>query len=92
MRARSTRLAGSVRERAIDISLAKSSSPSDNSIARRHAVMTFDLILRIRSQPTKHRNPGESHTNDPFHGIDGLDRMIAFPEGGPSSDMQRCEG
>ena len=42
---RSTRLAGSVRERAIETSLAKSSSPIDNSIARRRAVMTFESHL-----------------------------------------------
>jgi hypothetical protein len=38
--ARSTLLAGSVRDCAIDLSFAVSSSPSDNSIARRHAALT----------------------------------------------------
>lgn len=41
-RARSTRLTGSVRDRAIDVSFATSSSPIDNSITRRYAVTTFD--------------------------------------------------
>jgi hypothetical protein len=40
-RGRSTLLAGSVRDCAIDLNFAASSSPSDNSIARRHAAMTF---------------------------------------------------
>ena len=44
----STRLAGSVRERAIETSLAKSSSPIDNSIARRRAVMILNLVSRIK--------------------------------------------
>src|SRR3954452_19436425 len=72
MRARSTRLAASVRERAIDVSLAKSSSPSDSSIARRHATMTFDLLARIKSHFTSHRSSDESHPTDPFLGIDEL--------------------
>ena len=41
IRARSTRLAGSVRDCAIDFNFAVSAPPSDNSIARRHAAMTF---------------------------------------------------
>ena len=41
MRARSTRLAGSVRDCAINLNFAVSSSPSANSIARRHAAMIF---------------------------------------------------
>jgi len=41
------RLAGSVRDCAIDLNLSTSTSPSDNSIARRHAAMT--LILRLQS-------------------------------------------
>jgi hypothetical protein len=45
IRARSTRLAGSVRDCAIETNLAKSSAPIDNSIACRHAVMTFDPRL-----------------------------------------------
>jgi hypothetical protein len=38
----STRLAGSIRDRTIETSLAKSSAPIDNSIACRHAVMIFN--------------------------------------------------
>src|SRR4051794_40972416 len=72
MRARSTRLAASVRERATDVSLTKSSSPSANSIARRHATMTFDLLARIKSHFTSHRSSDESHPTDPFLGIDEL--------------------
>ena len=41
-RARSTRLAGSVRDCAIDLNFAVSASPSDNSIARRHAAMILN--------------------------------------------------
>jgi hypothetical protein len=44
IRARSTRLAGSVRDCAIDLKYAQSSSPSDNSIARRHAAMVFNPL------------------------------------------------
>jgi hypothetical protein len=41
----STRLADSVRDCAIDLNFAVSSSPSANSIARRHAAMTFNSSL-----------------------------------------------
>ena len=37
----STRVAGSVRDCAIDLNLSTSASPSDNSIARRHAAIAF---------------------------------------------------
>jgi hypothetical protein len=43
--------------------------------------MTFDLITQIEGQPTGHRNPGESHPNDPFHGIDELVRGHARTSG-----------
>src|SRR5271166_6570570 len=73
IRARSTRLAGSVRERAIETSLAKSSSPIDNSIARRRAVMIFESRLaNQKKQPTGPQRPNESLTKDRFHGIDEL--------------------
>src|SRR5271166_6341801 len=73
IRARSTRLAGSVRERAIETSLAKSSSPIDNSIARRRAVMIFEFRLaNQKKQPTGPQRPNESLTKDRFHGIDEL--------------------
>jgi hypothetical protein len=44
IRARSTRLAGSVRERAITPNAAKSSSPIANSIACRHAAIASILV------------------------------------------------
>jgi hypothetical protein len=44
IRARSTRLAGSVRDCAIDFNFAVSSSPSENSIARRHAAMILPPV------------------------------------------------
>src|SRR5258708_29238461 len=62
-------MAGSVGDRAIKTNLAKSSAPIDNSIACRHAVMTFHPAPRIRSQGTSHDGPRESRTNDWFHGI-----------------------
>src|SRR4249919_3096094 len=72
IRARSTRLAGSVRERVIETSLARSSSPIDNAITRRHAVMTFDSVPRIKSHRTSHHNADESLPYDRVHGIDEL--------------------
>jgi hypothetical protein len=46
--ARSTRLAGSVRERAIARNAAKSSSPMANSIACRQPAITFIPSCRIK--------------------------------------------
>ena len=46
MRARSTRLAGSVRDCAIAVNFAVSVSVSDNSIARRHAAISSIRLLR----------------------------------------------
>jgi hypothetical protein len=71
------------RERDIATSLAKSSSPIDNSIACRHAVMTFNSVPRIKSQGTRHRKFDESLTNDQFLGIDELADL------GPSLDPTR---
>jgi hypothetical protein len=70
--ARSTRLARSVRDRAIETNLTKSSAPIDNSIARRQAVMTFHPAPpEVRVQEIMDRvNPAQ---NDQFHGIDELD-------------------
>jgi hypothetical protein len=48
IRARSTRLAGSVRDRAITVNRDKSLSPIVSSNTRRHAVMIVDLVQRIR--------------------------------------------
>ena len=73
IRARSTRLAGSVRERATETSLAKSSSPINNSIARRRAVMIFESLSReSKEQPTGRQRPNKILTKDRFHGIDEL--------------------
>jgi hypothetical protein len=52
-------LAGSVRDRAIETNLAKSSAPIDNSIACRHAVMIFHprRESEARVQATNRVNP-----------------------------------
>jgi hypothetical protein len=47
MRARSTRLAGSVRDRAIAISVVTSSPPMVNSTTSRGAAMMQGLVQRI---------------------------------------------
>src|SRR6516225_2791707 len=53
IRARSTRLAGSVRERAIAPNSTKSFSPIANSIACRHAVMSSTLSANQSRKPAK---------------------------------------
>src|SRR5215467_12005212 len=73
IRARSTRLAGSVRERAIAPNSAKSVSPIANSIACRHAVMSSTLSANQSRKPRTHVGKWESSTYDGFHGIDVLD-------------------
>ena len=78
---RSTRLAASVRERAIETKLAKSSSPIDNSIACRHAVMTFGPGLRIKYQVSSHHGPDESRTSEQFHEIDELGACLSNRNG-----------
>jgi hypothetical protein len=50
MRARSTRLAGSVRDRVIAISFVTSSSPRVNSTTSRRAAMIQSLVQRITKQ------------------------------------------
>src|SRR5215831_3778323 len=70
--ARSTRLAGSVRERAIAPNSAKSFSPIANSIACRHAVMSSTLSANQSRKPRTHVGKCESSTYDGFHGIDVL--------------------
>ena len=55
MRARSTRLAGSVREREIVINAAISSSLSANSIACRHPAMTSILVSESKKRGYKPR-------------------------------------
>src|SRR5215475_8350495 len=72
LRARSTRLAGSVRERAIAPNSAKSFSPIANSIACRHAVMSSTLSANQSRKPRTHVGKCESSTYDGFHGIDVL--------------------
>src|SRR6516164_8953468 len=72
IRARSTRLAGSVRERAIAPNAAKSFSPIANSIACRHAVMSSTLSANQSRKPRTHVGNCESPTYDRFHGIDVL--------------------
>src|SRR6516162_9868262 len=60
IRARSTRLAGSVRERAIAPNSAKSFSPIANSIACRHAVMSSTLSANQSRKPRTHVGNCES--------------------------------
>src|SRR5215470_9785356 len=74
IRARSTRLAGSVRERVIAPNSAKSFSPIANSIACRHAVMSSTLSANQSRKPRTHVGKCESSTYDGFHGIDVLGR------------------
>src|SRR6516164_6726802 len=78
IRARSTRLAGSVRERAIAPNAAKSFSPIANSIACRHAVMSSTLSANQSRKPRTHVGNCESSTYDRFHGIDVLACLISI--------------
>jgi hypothetical protein len=64
IRVRSTRLAGSVRERTTVVKRNKSSSPSVNSNARRHAVMIFHLVQRITNEATARAPHEESPATD----------------------------
>src|SRR6516165_6204246 len=75
IRARSTRLAGSIRERAIAPNAAKSFSPMANSIACRHAVMSATLSANQSRKARTHVGKCESSTYDRFHGIDVLDAI-----------------
>src|SRR6516165_8504729 len=75
IRARSTRLAGSVRERAIAPNSTKSFSPIANSIACRHAVMSLTLSANQSRKPRTHVGKCESSTYDGFHGIDVLEHV-----------------
>ena len=72
MRARSTRLAGSARDRAIAVSRGKSSSSIDNSKTCRHAVRIFSLVLRITNEVTTPCRHEESDANNQFQGIERL--------------------
>jgi hypothetical protein len=66
------RFAGSVRDRAIAVSFAKSSSPIDNSKTCRHAVTIFYLVLRITNEVTTPCRHEESDANNQFQGIERL--------------------
>src|SRR5262249_19770823 len=79
-RARSTRLAGSVREREIALSAAKSSSPIANSITCRHAAMTQTSISNQSREATSHAGKNESCPYDRFHGIAVLAVHITFTQ------------
>src|SRR6516164_1105228 len=74
IRARTTRLAGSIRERAIAPNAAKCFSPMANSIACRHAVMSATLSANQSRKARTHVGKCESSTYDRFHGIDVLGR------------------
>src|SRR5215468_7437495 len=76
IRARSTRLAGAVRERAIAPNCPKSFSPIANSIACRHAVMSSTLSANQSRKPRTHVGKCESSTYDGFHGIDVLGNRL----------------
>jgi hypothetical protein len=67
IRARPTRLAGSVRDRAIAFNRAKSSSSIVN--ACRHAVMIFNLVSRITDEATSGAVMKKSQATDQIHGI-----------------------
>src|SRR6516225_8526702 len=70
MRARSTRLAGSIRDRAINLNFSTSESPSDNSIASRHIAKSFVAKPSTAYRSSKRQmNPTHMtthlHTNSP---------------------------
>jgi hypothetical protein len=69
---RSTRLAGSDRERAIAPNAAKSSALIANSIACRHAAMTSTPAPNQSRKATSHVRKNESCPYDRFQGIDEL--------------------
>jgi hypothetical protein len=72
IRARSTRLAGSVRDCAIDINFAVSASVSDNSIARRYAAISCNPSLKAPTAYMESEKADESPPYDKFLGIDRL--------------------
>src|SRR5215813_3495960 len=90
IRARSTRLAGSVRERAIAPNSAKSFSPIANSIACRHAVMSSTLSANQSRKPRTHVGKCESSTYDGFHGIDVLGLVALWFLGFVSQLAELC--
>jgi hypothetical protein len=76
IRARSTRLAGSVRDRATAVNLATSSSLSANSIARRHPVMVSIPLPNQSSEATIHVSKNESSPYDGFQRIELLGARV----------------
>src|SRR6516165_9627166 len=76
IRARSTRLAGSVRERAIAPNAAKSFSPIANSIACRHAAMSSTLSANQSRKPRTHVGKCESSPYDGYDGFHGIDVLV----------------
>jgi hypothetical protein len=71
----STRLAGSVRDRATAPNLVTSSSLSANSIACRHPAMKSTRVSESSSQATSRLSKNESHSYDRFHRIDELNKL-----------------
>ena len=69
MRDRSTRLAVSVRDRAIAISFVMSSSPMINSTTSRGAAMVKASFSESPNKATMHRRKIESRPTQRFHGI-----------------------
>ena len=76
MRDRSTRLAVSVRDRAIAISFAMSSSPMVNSTTSRAAAILKASFSESPNKATMHRRKIESRSTQRFHGIAALGRGL----------------
>src|SRR5271166_1575455 len=74
MRDRSTRLAVSVRDRAIAISFVMSSSPMVNSTTSRAAAILKASFSESPNKATMHRRKIESRSTQRFHGIAALER------------------
>src|SRR5271166_4685539 len=72
MRDRSTRLAVSVRDRAIAISFVMSSSPMVNSTTSRSAAILKASFSESPNKATMHRRKIESRSTQRFHGIAAL--------------------
>ena len=72
MRARSTRLAGLVRDRVIAISFVTSSSPMANSTTSRGAAMMQGLVQQITEPSYNASSPDKSRSTHRFHGIGAL--------------------
>ena len=86
IRARSTRMADSIRDRVIARNAAKSSSPSANSIARRRPAIAFILVSESNGKATSEVTKNESYAHDWFHGIDEVVSRSAAAR--PSSMFQ----